>query len=140
MNFFDKNKKNNKNGKGFLTLTIVILVCSVVLIIATGSLLRSISQAGESADSENSLKAWGAVNACGEYALANLAPVWTYSGGESLSVGSSTCYIYPIVASGTSKLIKASSTVSGFTKKILIEVATNTPSVLINSWSEVADF
>jgi len=138
MNFFSKNKKSNQ--RGFLVLTMVLLVCATVLIIATGSLLRSISQTNESADSENSLKAWSAVNACGEYALGYLASMWNYAGGEPLSVGSSTCYIYPIIASGTSELIRASSTVSGFTKKILIEVATNTPSIVINSWTGVADF
>jgi hypothetical protein len=57
-----------------------------------------------------------------------------------LSVGDETCYIYPVVASGTDRLIRASSTVSGFTRKILIDVATNTPKVVVSSWEEVADF
>ena len=131
--------KNKKNNQGFLVLTMVLLVCAAVLIIATGSLLRSISQTNESADSENSLKAWSTVNACGEYALGQLASNWTYSDDGSLNVGSETCY-YTLADSGTSKLIKASSTVAGFTKKILIEVTTNTPKVVINSWTEVADF
>ena len=134
---------------GFLVLTMVLLVCAVVLIISTGLLLRSISDVRESTDSENSLKARSAVNACGEYALGQMvssssatttATNWGYAGGLSVAVGSETCYIYPVTASGTAKLIKASSTVSSFTKKILIEVATNSPSLVISSWQEVADF
>jgi hypothetical protein len=138
MVFLNKNKKNNQGG--FLVLTMVLLVCGAVLIISTGIFLRSISQVKEGGDSENALKAWSTVNACSEYALGKLAPDWSYAGAESLSISGQTCYIYPVVASGTSKFIQASSTVSEFTKKVLIEVATNTPSVVINSWSIVADF
>jgi len=66
---------------------------------------------------------------------------WDYAGDESLPVGTETCYINTIDDGDNGvKLIKVSSTVSNFTKKILIEVATNTPSVVVNSWKEVADF
>ncbi len=141
--FFDFPIKRRKDG--FLVLTMVLLVSAVVLAVATGILFRSISEVTETGDSENSLKAWGAVNACGEYALGQLASTtdsagWSYSGNESLTVGAETCYIYPIEDSGTAKLVKASSTVSLLTKKILIEVATNTPNLLVNYWTEVADF
>ena len=131
----------------------VLLVCATVLIISTGILLRSISQVNESADTENSLKAWGAVNSCGEYSLLQMmgsstdatttAANWGFASttGISLPVGDQTCYIYPVVAgSGTNKLIKASSTVNGFTKKIVIDVATNTPTTTVSSWKLVADF
>jgi hypothetical protein len=136
---------NRRNG-GFLVLTLTLLVSAVILVIVTGSLLRSTRDIIKTADSEKSLKAWSVVNACAEYALGQLASTsdtvlgWSYAGGNSLSVGGETCYIYPIEASSTSKLIKASSTVANFTKKLLIEVATNTPRMIITSWKEVADF
>jgi hypothetical protein len=140
-------KKNKKNNGGFLVLTMVLLVCAVVLAVATGILFRSIGEANQSADSEKSLKAWGMVNACAEYALAKLAttagglPGWAYAGEESLDIDTESCYIYPILdGNNGAKIINASSTVSGFTKKISIEVATNTPRVIVNSWEEVADF
>ena len=60
------------NNGGFLVLTMVLLVCAVVLAVATGIFLRSISQTNETADSEGALKAWGTVNACGEYALGQM--------------------------------------------------------------------
>jgi hypothetical protein len=135
--------KNTQKNKGFLVLTMVLLVCAVVMIVSAGSLFRSINDANEGTDSERALKAWSTVNACGEYALAQIAPLsgWTeYTGDAPLQVGAETCYIYPIEDSEGSKIINASSTVSGFTKKISIEVATNTPKVIITSWEEVADF
>ncbi len=151
---FDKNKlhfaKAGQN-RGFLVLTMVLLVSATVLIVVTGSLLRSISEVNESSDLQMSLKAWSTVNACGEYALLQLASTtdagdgWSYAGDESQSIplpaGAQLCYIYPIADGDLgAKLIKASSTVSSFTKKILIEVATNTPNIVVNSWTTVADF
>ena len=133
---------------GFLVLTMVLLVCATVLIIVTGILLRSISGTKNGEDTEQALKAWSVVNACGEHALLQMSalngmPGWNYASttGESLSVGAETCYIYPVDDGGAGeKIIKASSTVSGFTRKILIEVATNTPNIVVNSWEIVADF
>jgi H+/gluconate symporter-like permease len=135
-----KNTKKN-NERGFLVLTMVLIVCAVVLIIGTFIFLRSISETNQSADSEKSLKALNVVNACGEYALGQLAltPERSYTGDYTLSVGDETCYIYPITGT-TVKTIQASSTVSSFTKKILIQVDISTARLLINSWNEVADF
>lgn len=140
-NLFDK-----KNKGGFMVLTMVLLVCAAVLVITTGIFLRTIGQVSQSGDSESSLRAWGSVNACAEYALWQMASTtetsgWSYTGDETLSVGDDTCYIYQVEDTASStKIIKASSTVSFFTKKIMVEVATNTPSVVINIWEEVADF
>lgn len=139
---------NIQKRGGFLVLTLILIVSAVVLVIATGVMLRSIGELNETADSEKSLKAWSTVSACGEYALLQMSttsgglPGWGYGSttGESVEIEGETCYIYPVTDSGTAKLIKASSTVSGFTKKILIEVATNTPNLVLNSWTEVADF
>lgn len=136
---------SKKAQGGFLVLTMILIVSATVIIVATGMLLRSISEVNESADSEMSLKAWSVVNACGEHAVGQLASStdsvgWGYGGDESLPVGGETCYIYPIETVGSAKQIKASSTVSSFTKKILIEVATNTPRLIVNSWTEVANF
>lgn len=139
-------KFTQSKKRGFLVLTMVLIVCATVLIIATGIFLRSISEVNESADSESSLKAWSTVNACGEYALLQMSTTtgglsgWSYGGLYSLPVGSETCYIYAIGSSGTSKVIHASSTVSNFTRKIEVIVATNTPSLVVSSWQEVADF
>lgn len=135
----------NKN-KGFLVLTMILLVSAVVIAIVTGIMLRSVGEAKASQDTESSLKAWGAVSACGEYALDQLSTTtagktgWAYAGGQTLDLGTETCYIYPIETVGSAKLIKATSTVSSFTKKIKIQVATNTPNIWIDLWEEVADF
>ncbi len=139
-----------------MVLTLILIVCTTILIITTGSFLRSLSLGRQIADSENSLKAWSIVNACGEYVLNQMvastsatttAINWNYGSTTGMlleGVGGTeeTCYIYPVEDTGAAghKLIKASSTVSGFNRKILIEVATNTPEISVHSWEYVADF
>jgi hypothetical protein len=134
-----------KRKGGFLVLTMVLLVCTSVLAVVTGILLRSIGEINMSGDSENSLKASNVVNACAEHALLHLSTTtdgllgWNYLGDEELSVGDEKCYIYTLIGS-TSKTINASSTVDQFTKKVTLVVATNTPNVKVTYWEEVADF
>ena len=107
---------------GFLVLTIVLLVGATILAISTGILMRSISKVNQIADFESSSKASMIVNSCAEYALGQMATTstttvgWSYSGGESLSIDSEMCYIYPVEDGDLGiKIIKASSTVSAFT-------------------------
>jgi hypothetical protein len=140
-----------RKKSGFLVLTMVLIVSATVLIVATGVLLRSISDVNSTADSGKALQAWSTVNACGEYALGQMmgstsatttAINWGFASttGVSLDVEDETCYIYPVEDLDGAKLIKASSTVASFTRKIEIEVATNTPSMVVTSWEYVADF
>jgi len=138
--------KKEKRNRGFSVLGTVLLVNATVLLVVSGLFLRSIDEANKTADLQNSLIAWNTVNTCGEYALMQLASTtdgngWSYGGDESLSVGDNICYIYEVEdGDDGSRLVNASSTVSGFTKKISIDIATNTPSLVVDSWEEVASF
>lgn len=138
----DKNEFKNKE-RGFVALAFILMVNAITIAVSAGIFLRSISVSNNSFYEYKSAIAESIVFACGEYSTMKFSTTssgWLYGGDETFLLGDNSCYIYPIVASGTSKLIKATSTVSGFTRKILIEVATNTPSILVNSWTEVADF
>ena len=142
-----KNRMKNKQG-GFLVLTMVLLVSAVVLLISAGVFLRSIGQMNKVADIEKSLEALATANACGDYAVYQLASTtetagWSYGGNEDLTIEGNTCTIGSIGEDSEvpgSKLIQASSTVSNFVKKISITVATNTPGIVIREWVQVADF
>lgn len=156
--YFVKNKINGgykPKNKGFFVLTMTLIVLVTVLTIATGIFLRSIDDLNQTSDSEKSLTAWSTVNSCGEFALGQIATTtnglagWSYTGNQFLRIGDNTCYIYnvePFYAVNTDcinlskRCIRASSTVSTFTRKIIIEVSTNTPRIIVNSWNAVADF
>lgn len=134
--------------KGFIGLITILTASAIALLIGSTILLKSITEATISLDEENSGRAWAGVNACVEKALLELSSTtgsvgWNYLGGETVAVGDYSCYILPIDISGgtsSSRLIKASSTVNNFTRKLSVSVATNTPAVEITSWTEVADF
>lgn len=139
--------KKDFGERGFIALSFVIMVSAIAILISVGTILRSISELRMSLYQEKSSKASASVNACGEYAVRKISttsdslPGWDYTGGELFDLGDSNCYIYPVVASGTSKVIYASSTVSSFTRKLKIEVGTSTNTfVNIQSWSEISDF
>jgi hypothetical protein len=143
--------------KGFIALITILSASAIALLISSTILLKSVTEATYSIDEESSAKAWATVNACGEYALYNLASTTNSGGSEwytfnsagdgmSLDIGDTehSCYIYTIVGTTVStsspRIIHASSTVNNFTRKLSITAATNTPSVIVSSWSEVADF
>ncbi len=129
--------------KGFIALITVLIITAVSVIIGTTVVMKSISHASMSASELYSAKAWAAANGCVEYALGQFSlsstTFTTYPGLLSQTVGGTLCTI-TLVASGNSKVIKASSTVSSFVRKLQVTVATNTPQSVISSWQEVGDF
>lgn len=149
------------DDRGFVALITILIVTSIALILGTTIILKSITQGTNSLADEQAAQAWAAANACAEYALARISTNGTstwdivsgYRGNESLPNGSIanigltpsgsnvSCSIATIEAgTNDSRIIKATSTVGDFTRKIRISAATNTPSLVISSWSEVGDF
>lgn len=140
-------------NKGFIGLVTVITVSAVAVLITSATLLRSITESTISLDEEQSARAWAAANGCVEFALTKYASTtgdgWgsytgDYTGEQGLSIGDDTCYILEVedANSGTTteRTIRASSTVNNFVRKIVVTVSTNTPNLVVDSWSEVADF
>lgn len=144
-----KNRFKNKEG-GFLVLTMVLIVSAVVLIIATGIFLRSIGETKKTSELEKSMKALYLANGCADYAVSKIASStenggngWGYQGNEILNIGDDSCDILPLEENpeiAGSKWIKTESTVSGFVRRISVTVSTNTPSLNIVKWEQVANF
>ncbi len=141
-----KNKK-----RGFLVLTMVLIVSTVVLLISAGVFLRSIGQTKNIIEIEQSVKALYLANGCADYAVSKIASStenggngWSiYLGDETLTIGDDTCYIHSLIENPDlpgSKLIQTEGTISGFIKRVSITVATNTPNLEIVSWEQVASF
>jgi type II secretory pathway component PulK len=138
--------------KGFIALITILTVSAVALVISSTILLKSVTEAQLSRDEEAATKAWATVNACAEVAVFSLAStsnngvaVWTTGYPTSLqevTVGTNTCYYVITGGTGTStaRTINASSTVSNFTRKMSVVVATNTPGLSVDSWELVAEF
>ena len=121
-----------------------MVITAVSIIIGTTIVMKSITHASMSASELYSSQAWATANGCAEYALGQFSLASTSFSSlpapTTLSVGSTNCQLLPIIASGSSKVIKASSTVSSFVRRLQVTVATNTPQSVISSWQEVGDF
>ena len=136
--------------KGFVALISVLVVTAVAVIIGTTIILRSLTHATTSLSEIHSAQAWASANGCAEYVLGYVSATSTsftelIGSSTTLSIGGVPCYISTITAtSGTPTydylLVKASSTVSEYVRKIQLVVATNTPSAVLDSWQEVGDF
>ena len=136
--------------RGFIALISVLIITAVSIIIGTTVVLKSISHASMSASELYSAQAWASANGCVEYVLGQYSvstSTWDFStttgykGNETRNIGGIPCYIAAITATGTGyNLIKASSTVSSYVRKLQVIVATDTPQSVISSWQEVGDF
>jgi len=126
---------------GFIALTSMLIIGALVLTISIGVLLRSINEMKMSLGEQEAHRALALVNLCGELALMKIESVFNYSGNESIIIGEESCDVLQIEGSGnTDRTIKVQSTVSGYTKKVKIEISQISPAMYISSWEEVQDF
>lgn len=128
-------------NQGFIALISIIIIGAVILAVTIGLSLRSIGETDMALSGELSNRALALADACAEDALLKLKNDLNYSGNESIIIGGESCDILAIGGSGNfNRTINTQSAVSGYTKKIKVEVPQISPAMEIASWEEVADF
>lgn len=128
-------------NKGFIALTSILIIGAMVLVISIGVALRSVDEAYMSLGEQEAGRAIALANLCAEQALMKLKNDSNYSGNESIIVEGESCDILAVDGTGNSnRTVRSKSTVSGFTKKVKVEVLQINPEMQINSWEEVSDF
>jgi len=128
-------------NNGFIALTSILIIGALVLAVAIGVSLRSISESRMSLGEQESHRALALANLCAEQALMRLESILNYNGNESIIIEEESCDILAIEGLGNvDRTIKTQSTVSGYTKKVKIEVSQVSPTIQISSWEERADF
>lgn len=144
---------HKKKKSGFIALISILVITAVSIIIGTTVTLKAISHANISASEIYSAQAWASANGCVETAIAALSyngtSTWDMStgypsqhpAGQTLNIGGVPCFLAAITSTGADyRLIKASSTVQSYVRKLQVVVATNTPQIVVSSWQEVGDF
>lgn len=129
-----------KHEQGIIALITVLIAGAIVLLIGLGMTVRSIIESDTSLDEELSHRAFVAATSCMESALLSLADGASYGGNETLTVGTDTCTIAAIIASGDTRTIHTSSIVSGYTRRLSVTVSNVNPPLQVSSWQEVSDF
>ena len=130
---------SKKYNRGFVAL-ITVIVISLILILVSITLSQSafLSRSVVS-DSENKEKSISIADACADTARLKLITDHTYSGNESVPIGSESCFIRPVLTNtpsiGESTIeVKASIRDSVTNLRVVI----NTTTHLVLEWDEVA--
>ncbi|MFH1956382.1 MAG: hypothetical protein ABIJ28_01930 [Patescibacteria group bacterium] len=128
-------------NKGYIALISVLIIQALILAIIIGIFLRSNTEIKLALGEQLSGKSRALAEACAEYALQQLKNNSNYSGNESIIIdGNDSCDILPIETSGSDKIVKTQSAVSGYTRKIKINVIQINPEMFTSYWNEVPDF
>jgi hypothetical protein len=127
---------------GFIALISVLIVCAVALLIGIGITLRAVGDLHIQTADEDALRAHMAVTSCAERGLIMLRQDLMYSGNETRTLGNGdTCHILPIAGLGNiNRVMEATSTVNGATRKLHVVIYVVNPYLRASSWQEVADF
>ncbi|MEK7656079.1 MAG: hypothetical protein AAB386_05385 [Patescibacteria group bacterium] len=127
--------------RGYIALISIILIEAILLVIGAGILLRSSGVAKTDVSIDKQARAQAAVSACADYALNQLKETTVYTGNQLINVGGDTCYIMNVSGiGGTNRTVQATSTVSGYTRKIKIQITKVNPTMIISSWEDVVGF
>jgi hypothetical protein len=128
-------------NQGFIALISILIIGALILAVSIGVSLRSIDETTMSMDQQESNRALALADLCAEQALMKLESVLNYAGSESITVDGDTCDILLITGSGNlNRTIKTQSTVSGYTRKVKLEVLQISPTMQISSWETVPGF
>lgn len=133
--------QKEQTRSAYIALISVLIIGAVILVISIGVASRSISETQMSFSEQQSHKALALANLCAEHALLKLGKSLDYTGGELITVDEESCDVLAVQGSGSAnRTIKAQSIVSGYIKKVKVEVLEVLPVIQIASWEEVADF
>ena len=129
-----------EKNKGFVSLFSVIIVISLILFVAIGVAKRTVDQT-RSINEERAAQALAMANLCAEMAITKLQSVLDYVGNETITVDGQSCNILTIEGSGNfNRVVKAQSNVSGYSRKIKVEISQISFPIQITSWTIVPDF
>ncbi len=134
----DKYMHENKlqNQRGFGTLFIVIVLGSVALGLALWISTSSLWSIRGSTDNKSSVQAKVLVNACAEVALETVRENTSYTGSNSVTIGSDTCNYTVVNTGGNNRTVTVIGSVGTITRKLQISTNAFNP-LTIASWQEV---
>ena len=138
---------NNRNGyrgywrrkeHGFVALVSVLIIGAIGVTVAVALLLFSIASIQNGEMIELSAKARYLADACGEVALSRVRENPSYTGGETVQIGETSCEINPVetVTEGV-VVIQTVGSVDDVVRKVEIRTSRLRPSVAVDTWQEV---
>ena len=128
------------NQRGFIAVTSVLILSTLFLSLIIGIGISSIEATKYDIATQYQSKAILSSQACAEYAMMQIASELHYTGDEEISVSGETCAVLEIEELGNTRTIHTSSTINGYTHRVIVEVSDISPTVVIDSYKSVTSF
>jgi hypothetical protein len=130
----------NESRRGYVALLSVIFISATGVMIMISVIAAGVNASRTDFATQQSGVARAMASSCAEEALQRILESGITSGTDSLTLASGTCS-YTISSTGGQNItIRATGVKDAAMAKILVEVATTTPSIVLSSWQEVSDF
>lgn len=127
--------------RGFIALTSVLVLSAVFLSVTITLATRAISGSQITTAYYDRDRAQYLADACIELALIELIETFGYEGGDTMVVGDGSCDVVSIGGSGVDdRTIHVESTVGAHTFRVVVDVASISPTVTITSYEHVVAF
>ncbi len=131
----------NTKQRGFIALISILIMTAIMTLLALGMSERSLASSQTGSDQERGEQALTMATNCAEHALLQFKLDALYEGNETFTVGDNTCKIYALEADGSGgKFMKTESTVSLYTRRVLVDATRSGSSTEVILWQNVAHF
>lgn len=124
--------------RGFILIISVLVLSAVIAVIAAAAAFGLAGSQLRGVELDNSSDAKGLAEGCAEAALFKRRNDVTYTGNETLTIGTGTCTIRPIIV-GPPLIIETQATANTRVYRLHVEVS-NTSTFTISKWQRVAAF
>lgn len=132
--------KHNPRG-GYVALITAILISVSLLIMVVAVSFQGFFSRFTVLESQQKEQSIFLAEACVETARLEIAQDTSYSGGETIHVGTGECRIVSVSGPAGAKVVQATATSSDAFTNLEVEVdASSLPDVTITSWEEVPSF
>ncbi len=125
------------NEHGYALIACVLVITSMMLLAATGIARMQLTTQSSNTTLTNLLMAQALAEGCADTALLELSQDSSYTGDETITIGSDTCIIRPVLSGPTT--IETEASKNGSVYRLRIELSSTNP-VTISSWERVAEF
>lgn len=124
------------NERGIVLLLSVLIAMVVGVAIGISVIMAGLVLSQGSLANRDSAKSRGVANACVESALQQIRNSTSYTGNNSVTIGSDSCSYTVTAGSGEARTITASSTSGTTTRRATVQISAVNPLIVISSWLE----
>ncbi len=125
------------NERGYALIACVLVITSMMLLAATGIARMQLTQQDTNTMLANLLQSQALAEGCADTALLELSLDSSYTGDETITIGSDSCTLRPVLSGPTT--IETEASKNGSVYRLRIELSSSSP-VTISSWERVSEF